>query len=201
MLPAPDLAVIVDVMLANEHVAGALVLDENEPVHGLAIDLATWGTDVHSFRVVDYKDKIACIARVSELAETLGVRRKYRQGIELCLDEMLMNAIYDAPGGTGVHADAELQVACDGKRFAVSVRDGFGTLARATVLRYLHKCLHQAQQIDNKVGGAGLGLYMLANTASAVVFSVRPGASTQVTCVFDLTARKLQLRQFGFLGL
>jgi hypothetical protein len=114
---------------------------------------------------------------------------------------MLMNAVYDAPGQTGVQADAVLQLACDGRRFGVTVRDSFGTLTRATVLRYLHKCLHQTRQIDDKVGGAGLGLYMLANTASAVVFCVKPGVSTQVTCVFDLTASKLQLRQFGFLGL
>ena len=39
-----------------------------------------------------------CASRRSrEFAELMGVRRKYRESIEQCLDEMLMNALYDAP--------------------------------------------------------------------------------------------------------
>src|SRR5215211_3459219 len=105
---------------------------------------------------------------------------------------MLMNALYDAPvdeHGKPIFAEiptrtrvslrieqkAVVQYACDGKQFAVAVRDAFGRLERATVLRYLHKCLHSEQQIDRKVGGAGLGLYLMMNSASTVYFNVLPG--------------------------
>src|SRR5262249_53611289 len=97
-----------------------------------------------------------------------------------------------------VEQKAIVQYACDGKRFAVSVRDAFGTLERATVLRYLYKCLHSDQQIDRKAGGAGLGLYLMTNAASDVYFNVLPGVATEATCVFDLEAAKLQLNRFGF---
>jgi hypothetical protein len=128
---------------------------------------------------------------------------------------MLMNALYDAPvdeQGKPIFSDIPtrtrislrveqkvvVQYACDGKQFAVSVRDAFGTLERGTVLRYLHKCLHAEQQIDRKAGGAGLGLYLMVNSASTVYFNVLPGVATEATCVFDLETPKIQVERFGF---
>jgi hypothetical protein len=177
--------------------------------------LVGWGTMVHSQLVGDYQEKSLCIAQISEFAEQMGVRRKYRESIEQCVDEMLMNALYDAPvdeQGRQIFSDIPtktrialrveqkvvVQFACDGHRFAVSVRDAFGTLERSTVLRYLHKCLHAEQQIDRKVGGAGLGLYLMVNSATTVYFNVLPGVATEALCVFDLESPKLQLEKFGF---
>ncbi|HZS36128.1 MAG TPA: PEGA domain-containing protein, partial [Polyangia bacterium] len=94
---------------------------------------------------------------------------------------------------------AVVQYGCDGERFAVSVRDAFGTLRKETILAYLDKCLHAsgADQIDRKAGGAGLGLYLIANSATEVYFHVFEGAATEVLCSFDLTAARSQLRVFG----
>jgi hypothetical protein len=78
------------------------------------------------------------------------------------------------------------------------VRDAFGTLKRETVLRYLHKCLHNEQQIDRKVGGAGLGLYIITNSSTGVFFNVLPGVATEAVCTFDLETPKVQLESFGF---
>jgi hypothetical protein len=128
---------------------------------------------------------------------------------------MLMNALYDAPvdeQGRQIFAEIPtktrislrveqkvvVQYACDGKQFVIAVRDAFGTLERATVLRYLHKCLHSEQQIDRKVGGAGLGLYLITSSSTEVYFNVLPGVATEAVCTFDLEAPKLQLESFGF---
>ena len=148
-------------------------------------------------RAIDYDSKLACITAVVSEAETAGVRRKQRDGLALCLDEMLMNALYDAPGGAPAQ-EAIVRSAHLGNRFAIAVRDPFGTLTRDTVLRYLHKCLHAVDQIDNKQGGAGLGLYMMVNSASEVYFHVDPGVATEVACVFDLAAKRVVLGGFGF---
>ena len=92
-----------------------------------------------------------------------------------------------------------VQYACDGKQFVVSVRDAFGTLERSTVLRYLVQVpARSEQQIDRKIGGAGLGLYLMVNSATTVYFNVLPGVATEATCVFDLETPKMQLEQFGF---
>ncbi|MCX5741525.1 MAG: PEGA domain-containing protein [Proteobacteria bacterium] len=228
ILAASDLATIVAIMQASDRVAGMLVAEDLDPrelsamaTRILAGDIfgldkvIRWGTQIHSQLIGDYQEKSLCISQISEFAELMGVRRKYRESIEQCIDEMLMNALYDAPvddDGKQIFAEIPtktrislrveqkvvVQYACDGKQFAVSVRDAFGTLERATVLRYLHKCLHNANQIDRKVGGAGLGLYLMTNASSEVYFNVLPKVATEAVCVFDLESPKLQLQSFGF---
>jgi hypothetical protein len=37
---------------------------------------------------------------MSDFASAMSVRRKYREAIKQCADEMLMNALYDAPVDT-----------------------------------------------------------------------------------------------------
>jgi hypothetical protein len=228
VLPRSNLAAVVDIMQASDRVAGMLVAEDFEQrelsamatrvlagdIFGLE-KLVPWGTQIHSILVGDFQEKSNCIAQVSEFAEAMSVRRKYRESIEQCLDEMLMNALYDAPvdeQGRQIFAEIPtktrislrveqkvvVQYACDGQRFVIAVRDAFGTLERSTVLRYLHKCLHNEQQIDRKVGGAGLGLYLIVNASTEVYFNVLPGVATEAVCAFDLVAPKLALESFGF---
>ncbi|MGE5185519.1 MAG: PEGA domain-containing protein [Acidobacteriota bacterium] len=228
VLPRTNLAAVVDLMQSSDRIAGLLVAEnfEARALTGMATrvlagdifgleKMIPWGVQVHSQLVGDYQEKALCISQLSEFAELMGVRRKYREAIEQCADEMLMNALYDAPVddqgkqifseiptktriSLRVEQKVVVQYACDGKRFALSVRDAFGTLERSTVLRYLHKCLHAEQQIDRKAGGAGLGLYLMVNSATTVYFNVLPGVATEALCVFDLETPKLQLEDFGF---
>jgi len=228
VLPRSNLAAVVDVMQSYEIVAGVMVAEDFDmkllsamatrvlagDIFGLEKHIA-WGTQTHSFLVGDYQEKSLCIAQISEFAESMSVRRKYRESIEQCLDEMLMNALYDAPvdeQGRQIFSDIPtktrislrveqkvvIQYACDGKQFVIGVRDAFGRLERATVLRYLHKCLHSEQQIDRKTGGAGLGLYLITNSSTGVYFNVLPTVATEAVCTFDLESPKIQLESFGF---
>ena len=228
VLPKSNLAAVVDIMQSSDRLAGILMAEnfDSRQLSGMATrviagdifgleKMISWGTLVHSQLVGDYQEKSLCISQISEYAELMGVRRKYREAIEQCIDEMLMNALYDAPVdeqgkpifseiptktriSLRVEQKVVVQYACDGKQFVVSVRDAFGTLERNTVLRYLYKCLHSEQQIDRKVGGAGLGLYLMVNSATTVYFNVLPGVATEAVCVFDLETPKLQLEKFGF---
>jgi hypothetical protein len=231
VIPRSDLAAVVLLMQAWERVAGVLVAEGFDPRRlsamaariladeplGLEAVMAP-GTPIHARVVGDYQEKSRCMARVSEFVEQAKVPRKYRASIEQCLDEMVMNALYDAPVDAhgaplfaGIPTRARITMrtehsvtvryACDGKQFAVSVRDAFGTLARATVLGHLHKCLHAEQPIDRKVGGAGLGLYLMVNAATAVTFHVVPGIATEARCMFDLEAPGLALAQLDVVQL
>ena len=167
---------------ATNLVSAALSRDGNY-VAAVATTGRTAPDPANALMVGSYDEKAQCVAQVSEFAEQMGVRRKYREGIDQCLDEMLMNALYDAPvdeHGKPLYADvatksrvtlrpehkALVQYACDGTQFAVAVRDAFGGLERATVLRYLHKCLNDERQIDRKAGGAGLGLYLMTSSST-----------------------------------
>jgi len=228
ILPRSNLAAVVDLMQGSERVAGMMVADDFDmtllsamatrvlagDIFGLEKHLR-WGSQIHNFLVGDYQEKSLCISQIAEFAESMGVRRKYRESIEQCADEMLMNALYDAPVdeqgrpifseiptktriSLRVEQKVVVQYVCDGKQFAIAVRDAFGTLERSTVLRYLHKCLHNEQQIDRKAGGAGLGLYFITNSSSGVFFNVLPGVATEAVCTFDLAAPKIQLQSLGF---
>ncbi|MBC7977271.1 MAG: hypothetical protein H7138_20025, partial [Myxococcales bacterium] len=228
ILPRSNLAGVVDLMQAFEQIAGTMIAEDFDmkllsamATRVLAGDIfglekhVPWGAQIHSFLVGDYQEKSLCIAQISEFAESMSVRRKYRESIEQCLDEMLMNALYDAPvdeQGRPIFSDIPtktrislrveqkvvIQYACDGKQFVIGVRDAFGRLDRATVLSYLHKCLHAEQQIDRKAGGAGLGLYLITNSSTGVYFNVLPTVATEAVCTFDLETPKIQLESFGF---
>jgi hypothetical protein len=217
---------IVEVMKAGR-VASVLVADDLTPatlsatatrllygdVFGLE-KMMPWGVKIYSTLVGDYQEKSVVISAVSDFATAIGVRRKYRESIEQVLDELLMNALYDAPvdaAGKQMFADvptktrislrmeqkAVVQYACEGDMFALSVRDSFGALKGDTIVKYLDKCLHAEQQIDRKAGGAGLGLYIISNAATQFIVNIFPGVATEVLCTFDLTAAKVQLKHFG----
>lgn len=228
ILPRATLAAFVDIMRSSERVVGMLSADDFEAHHlttmaarclaggngfGLAAVMPP-GTQIHELRC-SYADRRRCSATVYAFLVASGIARKHHAGIEQCVDEMLMNALYDAPvdeqgapvfAGVpvrervrlGIAHEAVVQYALRGEQFAVSVRDAFGSLDRLAVLRVLHKCLHAAQKIDRKAGGAGVGLYLMVSAASAVYFSVVPGVATEVICTFALDAPAPQLARFGF---
>ena len=224
VVPRGDLAAYVAAFKTWERVAGVVAADElaSLPVlvarildeaTGLAPLLAA-GTEVKSRVVADYSDKLACMAEVAAFADAAGVTRN-REAIEQCLDEMLMNALYDAPvGRTGkrvfasvptreritwrTEQAATVQYACDGTRFAIGVRDAFGSLERRTVVGHLDKSLHDPERaVDRKVSGAGLGLYLMVSSSTQVHFHVVPGVATEVACVFELAPRAQGLEQLA----
>ncbi|HEU5058601.1 MAG TPA: hypothetical protein VFU21_18840 [Kofleriaceae bacterium] len=227
ILPRGDLAATVAALQSHEKVAGVLNADNirTQEVTAMATRLLfgdifglekvlPWGAHIHSIEVGDYQEKSAAIERVSRFAASIGVRRKYRESIEQCCDEMLMNALYDAPvdasgkplepGKAGKKRAALtgddralIEYGCDGQRFAVAVRDRFGRFERSVLVRYLDKCLHSAEQIDKKVGGAGLGLYLMSHSATSLMFNVLPGVATECVCTFDIGATKVRLEQLA----
>jgi hypothetical protein len=167
--------------------------------------------DVHLTRLREYKGRTAAIDEVLAYAEKVGVRRQVRSAIGQVCEELLMNALYDAPAdahGNPIFAEVDLKERLDKlsprpvsiryaateKGFAVSVRDRFGRLDKATVLRYIDKCLHSSEQIDRKTYGAGLGIYLIANAATQFVLNVAPGMATEVVCTFDRKTARASLK-------
>lgn len=227
VLPRSSLVSVVDLMQASDRVAGMMIAEDFDSrllsamatrilsgdIFGLDKIMVS-GTQVHSELVGDYEEKSLCMARIAGLAEQVRVPRKYHASIEQCVDEMLMNAMYDAPvDELGKHIFADIptkaritlrthpvvvEYAYDGRQFAISVRDAFGSLDRATMLRVLHKCLHADEQIDRKASGAGVGLYLMVNSATTVHFNVVPAVATEAVCAFAFESPKLQLQQLGF---
>jgi hypothetical protein len=165
------------------------------------------GTPIMLTRLRDFQGRQNAIDEVLSFADKSGVRRQVRASIGQVCEELLMNALYDAPvdaSGTPLfhHVDVKERVdklsprpvsiryAVADDSFAVSVRDRFGRLEKSTILRYIEKCLRSSDQIDRKTYGAGLGLYLIVNAATQYVVNVAPGMATEVVCTFDRGTRQ-----------
>lgn len=171
------------------------------------------GTPVHYVRLRDFEGRGKAIDTVLGFAEESKMRRQVRTAIGSVCEELLMNALYDAPvdaEGNPVFAHVDphdrtktrsprpvsIRYAATDTGFAIAVRDRFGRLAKNTILSYIDKCIKSPNQIDRKTYGAGLGLYLVANAAATYVVNVAFGIATEVVCMFDRGA-KTPLRLVG----
>jgi hypothetical protein len=176
-------------------------------IFGLEKYLA-WGVLVHEREVADYDEKRESILEVAEFAKEAGARRQVVARIESVTDELLMNALYDAPAvrygvrprigersraGLGPLGGerALLRYACDGRYFAVSVKDSYGELRKDAILDHLARARAQRgtpKLTDKEGGGAGLGLYFVISSVTRFIANIHPGQMTEVICLFDLRA-------------
>lgn len=131
------------------------------------------GTPVHYARLRDFDGRARAIQTVLDFAEEAKMRRQVRTAIGQVCEELLMNALYDAPvddDGRQIFADVDphdrrdmatprpvsIRFAATEHNFAIAVRDRFGRLAKNTILSYIEKCISSPDQIDRKTYGAGL---------------------------------------------
>ncbi len=171
------------------------------------------GTPVHYVRLRDFEGRGKALDTVLAYAEESKMRRQVRSAIGSVCEELLMNALYDAPvdeAGNQIFAEVDphdrtksrsprpvsIRYAATESQFAIAVRDRFGRLAKNTILAYIDKCLRSPVQIDRKTYGAGLGLYLVANAAASYLVNVAYGIATEVVCTFDRGA-KAPLRLVG----
>jgi len=157
----------------------------------------SWGSMVREESVTHSNDRNRIIDLVGEYATQCGLRPNVRTAAQTLTDELLMNAIWDAPVDAAgkpkyAHLDRALPVSLlpnervsvrygnDANVFAVSVVDQFGRLDHDLAFRYLKKCFAKGEdQIDSKQGGAGLGLYFAFLATNTFVFNVSPQKRTE----------------------
>lgn len=153
------------------------------------------GTTVRERVVRNDIEKRAAIHEVLAWAEGAGARKPIVHRLANVIDELLMNALHDAPRESRpiLLADnqgrAVLRWGCDDHTIAVSVSDGFGALRQRDVIDHVRRARDERGRPNPATTdepGAGLGLYLvLANVASLIV-NVDPGRLTEVVCLFDL---------------
>ena len=176
-----------DLGITSEKLAsGDLFGLEKYLVHGAPAGERVIGTD---------GDKRHAMGAVCAWAEAIGTRRPVVHRIASVVDELMMNALYDAPGAavTPVAPDAAdrravLRWGADDHVVAISVSDSFGALRQRDVLDHVRRARSERGRPRTETQaqrGAGLGLYLvLANVASFVV-NVAVGQRTEVVCLFD----------------
>lgn len=167
-----------------------------------------WGFSAVDIAVRGTVDREAAGARIHDFVAALGVPRRVAEMFSELGDELVMNALYDAPvdasGRARYAADRKAQIvlaeherpavriATDGTRLALQVRDPFGRLERRHVFEGLARGLASGEQ-DRSHGGAGLGMTVCHNASSAMFFDVVQHHHTEVTALFELD---INLREF-----
>jgi len=167
-----------------------------------------WGFTALDIEVRATGDREAATAQIHDFVGALGVPRRVAEMFGELGDELVMNAMYDAPVDASgrpryahdrkahielaAHERPVLRIATDGTRLVLQVRDPFGRLERRHVFEGLMRGLAGGEQ-DRSGGGAGLGMMVCHNASSAMFFDVVPRRHTEVTALFELD---INLREF-----
>jgi CRP-like cAMP-binding protein len=166
----------------------------------------TWGVDVQECKLTNSGQRAGRIAEMQESFKKIGVRASLLDRCGIVAEEMLMNAIYDAPmdsKGTSLFNHlprtqevqlssdqaTTLRYACDGNLIAISVADPFGGLQKKIIFDYLETCYQgNAGTLNHGKGGAGRGLHQIIENSDLTVFNVQSRIRTEVICLINADA-------------
>lgn len=149
------------------------------------------GAHVAERAVATDAERRAGIDEVCAWADALGARAPILHRLANVVDELLMNALYDAPRAAhapATSARARLRWGSDARTLAVSVGDPFGALRQRDVIEHVRRARDERGRPDFEGHGAGLGLYMVVANVAALIVNVEPGRRTEVVCLFDLAS-------------
>jgi hypothetical protein len=168
-----------------------------------------WGYSARALEVRTTADRDAAGAQIHDFVAALGVPRRIADMFAELGHELIMNAMYGAPVDAAGrpryagdrkadialddHERPAIQIATDGTRLALQIRDPFGRLERRHVFDGLARGLASGE-LDTSRGGAGLGMTVCHNASTALFFDVAPGRHTEVTALFELDVNLRELR-------
>jgi hypothetical protein len=155
-----------------------------------------------SFPINNSKMKDQYIDQIIKYVNTRNVRERVVHTIEDILDELITNALYNAPRDEHgaflyqnydrkenvVLSDTQsslLTCLIDGSNFFISIKDPFGSLTKNKLMSYLSKDTLNAHIIvENKQGGAGIGLQRIFRLSHNFIINIAPGVfSETIICV------------------
>ncbi|MAV91305.1 MAG: hypothetical protein CL676_07770 [Bdellovibrionaceae bacterium] len=163
-----------------------------------------FGAEVRSERIKSSTQRADLLEELDQYLNTAGVRKNIRERARLVADELLMNAIYDAPVDSidrkplfnhlprteevilEPNQQGTFSFVFDGTKILMAVRDPFGALDSATIYRYLKNCYSSEPEEINAQegkGGAGRGLHQIVEASSELIFNLSPGSKTEVISV------------------
>ncbi len=175
-----------------------------------------WGTDIKSIVIGGSIERDLARTKMLSHFKTLGIRGALLDRIQVAAEEMMMNAVYDAPVDilnqplynhlprttqVDLHASqrATLRFGMDGNLLAVSVQDPFGSLSREVIIKYLQSCYqNRAGEMNQDKGGAGRGLHQILESSDCTIFNIKPGEMTEVIGLFDVDQKVEGTPQFHY---
>jgi len=164
-------------------------------------------------------EKNAVVGSVREHLMSHGFSGTFSEKIAVAADELLMNAMYDAPVdelGTPLMTKVArnsaqpligknricFQFGYDSERCAVQAVDYFGSMDKATVLSHVSKVYKPDEyQVSQRTVGAGLGLATIYRSGASLFFQCKNRSLTVATAILNLNGGSSKLRnQFQFVA-
>jgi len=124
--------------------------------------------------------------------------------INLMANELVSNALYNGPEGKRLGANypvdrkdpvflkgselIQLHLGIDSHAAVLSVIDCFGTLTKDKVIQSLYRS-YKEKTVQEKKGGAGLGLYLSYSHGHQFIVNSKAGVKTEVIIVIEKTKR------------
>lgn len=167
----------------------------------------SWGSKILEKQVVDADGRADLIEKMKEHFQGFGIRSAILDRVHTVAEEILMNAIYDAPVGADGKAlynhlarsekvilkpehQSKFRYGTDGNLLAISVADPFGALPKEIIMRYLESGYAGQEIRSADKGGAGRGLHMMIESSDLTVFNVKKGRQTEVISLFNLESAR-----------
>jgi len=148
-------------------------------------------------RLTHASSRGARLEKMTDFFEHNGVGARTLQQLRDAAEELLTNAFYDAPVAAGAlkqpvprtqdialpdESACDLAYGCRDDLAIVRVRDPFGSLSRRRLVEVLSRCARSDMQVevDETMGGAGLGMWRIFSGASFVSVLVAKNRHTEV---------------------
>jgi CRP-like cAMP-binding protein/CheY-like chemotaxis protein len=175
----------------------------NKDFYGMEKYLS-WGTKIVKFPFGDSSKRASLIEDMKTYFRTFGIRPGVLDRVHAATEELLMNAVYDAPVDVrGQHLynhksrqervvlrpehEATFGYGTDGVLLGVSVMDPFGALSKEIIMAYLDSCYSgRAGELNKNKGGAGRGLHMIIESSDLTIFNITRHKRTEVIVLFNL---------------
>lgn len=140
-------------------------------------------------RLAHASRRVERLDRMTTFFDGKGVGGRTIELLRDAAEELLTNAFYDAPVAAGALSQpisrtqdvslsddsaCDMVYGCRDDLAVVRVRDPFGSLARGRLIEVLMRCARtdMAVEVDETMGGAGLGLWRIFTAASFVALAV-----------------------------
>lgn len=176
------------------------------------------GTMVDGFSISESKretSKIEDMLKTQDWSEFFDSPVDY---LALVANELVSNALYNGPEAKRAFTEnypvdrrehvylkgselVQVNLGIDAHAVVLSVMDCFGTLDREKVVTNLSRSFTE-RTVQQKKGGAGLGLYLAFSHANQFIINRKAGVRTEVICVIEKNKRyrqyKGRLKSFHF---
>lgn len=207
-----------DPKAAGAHYGQIVKATLNERAFGLS-QLLKQGTKIQVVKLTVSNQKHDAVEAVKAFLIAAKFQGRMAAVIANAVDEILLNAIFDAPvdeGGKSIHSRTarstvlqlvdqnavEMHLGFDGNYVAISAIDHHGSLDRTKLVTHISKIYTQEEyQLRTTVANAGIGLATVFQTGGSFFFSSESRVRTEVTVFFKRTPNFREFKdQFKFIS-